>query len=160
MSRYLARLRLEPVVPPSIDESAARPTEPGLTPRDATWLVMRPAGDRTDAERRALDQVRGLGPEIEAAVSLGERFLAMLRDRLGAAACDAWVTDADASDSPELRRFATKLKQDLPAVRAACREPWSNGQTEGQVNKLKLLKRSMYGRAKFDLLRLRLLHAA
>ena len=69
------------------------------------------------------------------------------------------VADAAASGVPELRRFAIKLKQDLAAVRAACREAWSNGQTEGQVHKLKLLKRSMYGRAKFDLLRRRLLWA-
>jgi transposase len=160
VSRYLTRLRLEPVVRPSIEETAAQPPECGLTPQDATWLVMRPVGDRTDAERRALGQVCGLSPEIEAVVSLGGRFLAMLRDRPGAAACDAWVADADASGIPELRRFAIKLKQDLPAVRAACREPWTNGQTEGQVNRLKLLKRQMFGRAGFDLLRRRLLLAS
>jgi transposase len=108
----------------------------------------------------ALDQLTQLAPDLERIVVLGERFLALLRQRHGDQACDQWITDAAASDVPELRRFAIKLKQDLSAVRAACREAWSNGQTEGQVHKLKLLKRSMYGRAKFDLLRLRLLHAA
>ncbi|MBI3460498.1 transposase, partial [Candidatus Acetothermia bacterium] len=53
---------------------------------------------------------------------------------------------------------ALGLRQDYRAVRAAVRLEWSNGQTEGQVNRLKLLKRQMYGRAKFDLLRLRFLH--
>ncbi|MBE2267700.1 MAG: transposase [Anaerolinea sp.] len=50
------------------------------------------------------------------------------------------------------------LRQDVAAVRAALETPWSNGQTEGQVTRLKLIKRQMYGRAKFDLLRLRVIH--
>ncbi len=60
----------------------------------------------------------------------------------------------------ELGGFVTGLRQDEDAVRAAIAEPWSNGQVEGQVNRPKLIKRSMYGRAKFDLLRQRVLHAA
>ena len=122
--------------------------------------MLRRAADLTPAEQAALEQLRGLAPQLERAVALGERFLALLRERPGDAACDRWVAEADASGVPELRHFAIKLKQDLPAFRAACREPWSNGQTEGQVHKLTLLKRSMYGRAKFDLLRQRLLYAA
>ena len=59
---------------------------------------------------------------------------------------------------PELRRFAAKLREDLPAVRAAFSSPWSSGQVEGQINRLKYLKRQMYGRAKLDLLRIRVLH--
>ena len=135
------------------------PTQ-GLTPRDATWLVIRRARDRTPAEQAALEQLTRLAPELARVVVLGERFLELLRQRQGELACDAWVTDAATSGVPELRRFAVKLKQDLPAVHAAAREAWSNGQTEGHVHKLKLLKRSMYGRANFDLLRVRLLHVA
>ena len=56
-----------------------------------------------------------------------------------------------------MRRFAQSLSADLPAVRAAFRLQWSNGQTEGHVNRLKLLKRQMYGRANIELLRLRVL---
>ena len=59
---------------------------------------------------------------------------------------------------PALRRFAAKLKEDLSAVRAAFSSPWSSGQVEGQINRLKYLKRQMYGRAKLDLLRIRVLH--
>ncbi len=57
-----------------------------------------------------------------------------------------------------MRRFAASLRADLSAVRAAFVSPWSNGQVEGQINRLKFLKRQMYGRAKLDLLRLRVLH--
>ena len=56
--------------------------------------------------------------------------------------------------------YARGLETDYAAVKAGLLQPWSNGQTEGQVNKLKLVKRQMYGRAKFDLLRLRVLHVA
>jgi transposase len=70
---------------------------------------------------------------------------------------DAWLTKTDQS---ELRSFAESLRKDLRAVRAALTLPWSNGQTEGQVHRLKLIKRQMQGRAKFDLLRQRVRHAA
>ncbi len=59
----------------------------------------------------------------------------------------------------ELRGFAKGLQADKAAVRAALSLEWSNGQVEGQINRLKLIKRQMYGRAKFDLLRQRFLHA-
>jgi transposase len=65
-----------------------------------------------------------------------------------------------ASDIPELARFARGLMEDRAAVEAGLTLEWSNGQTEGQVNKLSFLKRSMYGRANFDPLRLRLLNVA
>jgi transposase len=57
----------------------------------------------------------------------------------------------------ELRAFGDSLQRDEAAVRAALRLEWSNGQVEGQVNRLKLIKRQMFGRAKFDLLRKRVL---
>ena len=60
----------------------------------------------------------------------------------------------------ELRTFATGLKSDYDAVKAGLTTTWSNGQLEGQVNRLKLIKRQMYGRAKFDLLRQRVLYTA
>jgi transposase len=159
VARFVAQLRRDQLADPTAVASAAPAPVEGCAPRDVTWLVIRPAHERTPAEQAALDQITQLRPELERVVVLGERFLALLRQRQGDLACDQWVADAATSGVPELRRFAIKLKQDLSAVRAACRETWSNGQTEGQVHKLKLLKRSMYGRAKFDLLRLRLLHA-
>jgi Transposase len=69
-----------------------------------------------------------------------------------------WLQEAQASGIAELRSFAAGIYRDYDAVRAALWTEYSNGQTEGQVNRLKLLKRQAYGRAQFDLLRLRLLH--
>jgi transposase len=60
-------------------------------------------------------------------------------------------------EAPEMKSFARSLRADLPAVRAAFTLPWSTGQTEGHVNRLKFLKRQMYGRASVELLRLRVL---
>jgi transposase len=157
VARFVTQLRR---APPAGPVAAARTVGQGLTPRDATWLVLRRAEERTPAEQAALDHLAQLAPEVERMVSLGERFLALLRERQGTPACDRWVADDAAGGVPELRRFVVKLKQDLPAVRAACREDWSNGQTEGQVTRLKLVKRQMFGRASFDLLRRRLLLAS
>lgn len=61
---------------------------------------------------------------------------------------------------PEMRRFAAGIRQDYAAVAAALQYAWSNGQVEGQINRLKLIKRQMYGRAKLDVLKARLLYAA
>ena len=79
-----------------------------------------------------------------------------MRER-DAGALDPWLDKARATG---LQGFAGGLSQDLDAVRAALSLPWSNGPAEGQVNRLKTIKRQMYGRAKFDLLRSRVLHAA
>jgi transposase len=72
-------------------------------------------------------------------------------------ALQPWLQEAAAS---LLASFANGLRADEAAVAAALGEPWSNGQTEGHITKLKLVKRQMYGRAKLDLLRARLLGAA
>jgi transposase len=84
----------------------------------------------------------------------------MVRGRQ-AADWNSWLEQSQAETAPEeLRIFAKGLQADEDAVRAALESPWSNGQVEGQVNRLKTLKRQMYGRAKFDLLRKRFLHSA
>jgi transposase len=70
---------------------------------------------------------------------------------------DAWLKASDTSGIPELKGFAAGIQRDHSAVMAGISQPWSNGQVEGQVHRLKLLKRQMYGRASFDLLRTRVL---
>ena len=95
-------------------------------------------------------------PALGAARILFERFQRMLRAR-DIAALAPWLLDAGGS---LLASFGKGLSADLAAVRAALTEAWSNGQTEGQITKLKLLKRQMYGRARLDLLRARLVVAA
>jgi transposase len=72
---------------------------------------------------------------------------------------DGWLCTADESGIPELAEFAGGLRLDRAAVDAMLTTDLTNGQTEGQVNRLKMIKRAMYGRAKFDLLRQRVLHA-
>jgi transposase len=73
---------------------------------------------------------------------------------------DGWLDMAATSDFPELQRFANGVRRDYAAIRAALELPWSQGPVEGLITKLKLVKRQMYGRAKVDLLRRRLLAAA
>jgi transposase len=71
-----------------------------------------------------------------------------------------WLTKPETSACPELRRFAEGIRRAEAAVRAAVTEPWSNGPVEGHVNRLKLIKRQMFGRAGLSLLRARVIHAA
>ena len=87
--------------------------------------------------------------------TLIERFHSMIRTKVEAG-LDAWLADAGTS---LLASFAAGITKAKAAVRAAIVEPWSNGQTEGQINKLKMVKRQMYGRAKVDLLEARLIGA-
>ena len=70
---------------------------------------------------------------------------------------DEWLAASKASGITIVRNVACSLTQDYEAVRAALEQEWSNDQTEGQITRLKLIKRQMYGRAKFDLLRQRVL---
>jgi transposase len=74
-------------------------------------------------------------------------------------ALDSWVKRAKACHVTDLTSFAGGIRRDYDAVRAACSLPWSNGTTEGQVNRLKFLTRHMFGRAHLDLLRVIVLHA-
>ena len=119
------------------------------------WLTSDP-GVLLPAERRFTEALCAIAPGLHAAAEHVRAFAELLRQRRPAG-FDPWL---DTAASTELRSFAAALRQDEAAVRAAMSETWSNGQVEGQVNRLKLIKRSMYGRAKFDLLRQRVLHAA
>jgi transposase len=87
---------------------------------------------------------------------LARAFTRMVRER-NEAGLDAWLVAVEASGIAELASFAAGMRRDEAAVRAGLSLPWSQGQVEGQVNRLKLIKRSGYGRAKFDLLRQRVL---
>ena len=83
----------------------------------------------------------------------------MIRERQGERR-DGWIEATAASEIAEMRRYAMGLRDDYAAIRAGLTRAESNGQTEGQINKLKLVKRAMYGRGTFALLRQRLLQAA
>ena len=107
------------------------------------------------AEAILVAAVEAALPSLARARELVERFQRMFRSRNGEE-LDAWIEHA--AESP-LASFATGVRADRDAVAAAIVEPWSNGQTEGQIAKLKAVKRQMYGRAKLDLLRARLIAA-
>lgn len=96
-------------------------------------------------------------PEIAEASSMAREFLGLIHRR-DVDNFDRWLGRARDSKARELRRFAASIAADLSAVRAAFDSPWSSGQVEGQISRLKFLKRQMYGRAKLDLLRARVLH--
>lgn len=112
----------------------------------------------TDEEKKVVDDLCLFFPEVRSAQELARDFFSIVKERK-ADALRVWLIDALKSQVPEFINFANGIMQDLQAVKAALSYEWSQGQVEGQVNRLKLLKRQMYGRAKLDLLRARVLHA-
>jgi transposase len=138
----------------------AGPPRPNLpSPQHLAWLVLRATDEDLDEEDRVLWARLAQHAGLAWVQQMVARFAAMVRERR-VAALAPWVADCRAGPVPELRNFATSLEKDEGAVRAALMLPWSNGPTEGHINKLKLIKRSAYGRMKLDLLRQRVLHAA
>jgi transposase len=126
--------------------------------RVSCWLLKEPA--EPEPEEQALLQALGdRCAEMKASAELAREFASMVRQRR-AGEWGNWMTKAqEPGVARELHGFAEGLKQDEAAVKAALSLEWSNGQVEGQVTRLKLLKRQMYGRAGFDLLRRRVLQA-
>jgi transposase len=95
---------------------------------------------------------------LAAVQPLAQQFQRLVKERDGAG-FRPWRENALGSGLPELCSFVEGLDRDRKAVEAALELPWSNGPVEGQVNRLKVIKRQMYGRANFDLLRARVLAA-
>lgn len=137
------------------------PNPPRVTapsPRGGAWLLQQEETDLRPDEQQFVAQLLVRAPDLRAAAELVRRFRQLIRERL-AKEFDPWLAEAAGSTLAEVRNFAEALRRDYMAVRAALEYSWSQGQTEGQVNRLKLIKRAMYGRAKLDLLRARVLHA-
>ena len=97
-------------------------------------------------------------PEVALWQKLAHGFVELVHERQGAK-LTPWLEQAEHSGVPELRGFARSLRLDGAAIRAMLRLPWSNGPTEGLINRLKTLKRQMYGRASWPLLKRRFLLA-
>ena len=130
-----------------------------ISPRALRWLLARKREDLDQEEQARLDQLLDLSPEVQTIYALLQAFLSMVRKRRHQE-LRSWMEKAVSSGIPELGSFVTGIERDYEAVHAALCLPWSQGITEGKVNKLKTLKRVMYGRAGFALLRQRLLHDA
>jgi transposase len=155
VQRFVAELRRSD--PPPGGRPRTTLTQPhGPPPRQAAGLLLRRPEKRTGEQRAYLQQLRVADPTVAIATDMVADFLVMLRRREGER-LPAWLDAAEASGIADLARFAQKLRSDLAAVQAGLTLRHSNGQTEGQVGRLKLLKRQGYGRAKVDLLRKRVL---
>ncbi len=128
-----------------------------MTPHRVVGLMLRHQDDLTEEELQGLRQVCQLHCQLKHLNVLFQQFTQILRERRGEE-LDQWLHAAFHAGIPELRAFVNKLRQDQQAVQTGLVLKWNNGVVEGQVNRLKFLKRSMYGRANFDLLRLRVLH--
>ena len=173
--RWLAERRTAPKVgrPRKRDPDDARTDEgpPLPAPRQLAWLLVQPAAALDAAGAATVARIEQ-NEEAKTVAGLARRFTALVRAcgvggrRKGgapaepAAELDAWQAEARACGVAAVETFAAGLEQDGAAVRAALTETWSSGQAEGQINRLKLLKRQSHGRAGFDLLRRRVLFAA
>jgi transposase len=132
-------------------KAASPPQRPALraSPRQIVWLILKAA----PAAKDLLAEVYRRSPEIGRVAELATSFFRIFRER-SLKGLPAWL---EAARGTTLAGFAAGLEKDIDAVRASLRLPWSQGHVEGQVHRLKLIKRQMYGRAGFDLLRLRVL---
>jgi transposase len=154
---YLAYLRKHPEQAnhdhPRKERAAA------ASPRALRWLLTRSPQELTQEEQAKRTRLLAVSEDVQRVHALLQTFQEMVRqsqpERLR-----AWMQEASKSGIAELKSFVAGIERDYDAVKAALRLPWSQGITEGKVNKLKTLKRVMYGRAGFPLLRQRLLHDA
>jgi transposase len=126
--------------------------------KQMAWLLVREP-DRLTSEAVAVIEHLQQDAEIAHVYDLAQQFGQMVKHRL-ADQLDPWLEQCETVNAAPVHNFALSLRQDYAAVRAALETPWSNGQTEGQVNRLKFIKRQMYGRASFDLLRLKVIYTS
>ncbi|BAZ50324.1 transposase [Nostoc sp. NIES-4103] len=141
-------------VSPRVSSSSYRP----LTPSRVTALVLRRPELTQPNERKVIAQLQTAHSDLKSVIELAQQFASLLRQRLSQQ-LDAWLNKAKNSSVSLLRRFAVGLESDYDAVKAGVTMPVSNGPVEGHINRLKMLKRQMYGRAKIDLLERRFLLA-
>jgi transposase len=162
--KYVSRLRQAHGLPPKkrvattegeIVEGIAR----RATPRSLAWAVLRRPEHQDGAEQERIATLRTLDPVLDEAVSLTKEFTQLVRERQGEQLA-GWLERASASKAAAFRSFAASLRRDEAAVRAGMSLPWSTGPVEGEINRLKLIKRTMFGRAKLDLLQQRVLYTA
>lgn len=129
---------------------------PSVPPIAASILCMKPRGQLTQQQAEKVDRLKASLPNFAVMRRLAMRFRSILRGH-DPTKLDGWLKDARETGLYGIKRFVSILQRDIDAVRNAVSETWSNGQTEGQINRLKTLKRSMYGRAGTELLRARML---
>lgn len=165
LQRYISRLRSAQGLPPSrVRVTQPLPTvvdlqTPSLTPRRAAYLLVSKPENREPDDTALLENLASQHSDIERLIDLADEFLQLLRQRK-ADAFDGWVLKALTCKIQPLQRFAEGLLDDYDAVKASMSTEVSNGPIEGLNNKLKMLKRQMYGRAGLDLLAKRFIMAS
>ncbi len=142
----------QPTAPPP-------PLVPKSSPRQIRWLLVKKRVDLGEEEQAALVRLLQGSEEVRLVHRLLQAFLQMLRERQ-AERLDAWMQEARTSGIKELQSFVAGIERDYAAVKAGLTFRWSQGAVEGTVNKLKVHKRLMYGRAGFPLLRQKMLHCS
>lgn len=177
LARYTRRLRqaqgFKPrQKPPKSLPIVFEPKKSMMTVRQAVWLILRHNINQSEAETEAIELLKKQHPDLNIGISLAMDFADLVRRKAVRPRADArrkgtrtkkpdllaqWLKNAESSKIRAITGFATKLKDDLDAVRNGVTYQWSNGQVEGQVNRLKMLKRQMYGRASHELLKRRFL---
>jgi transposase len=139
---------------------AARPSAPPVpSSRQLSFEWVRRPEERKPKEQRRIDAIRAGSDELATALSLADEFADLLRRR-SSGTLNEWLAKGEVSSCPEIRRFAEGIRRDESAVLAAVTQRWSNGPVEGHINRLKTVKRQMYGRAGFVLLRAQVLNVA
>ena len=129
------------------------------SPRQTRWLLTKADAALSTRDARYLELLKRRCPQVAEAQRLVRSFHTLVAER-APTRLESWLAQCEQSDIAEFVRFAHGVRRDYAAVRAALCYPWSQGPVEGQVNRLKLLKRQMYGRAGFPLLRRRMLFAS
>ncbi len=163
MRTYVATLRELSGIPARSRKRAGQPlaataTERVPSSRTLAWMSTQEPHTLDDDQRATLEKLGAIHPTIKTALELGQDFAAMVRQR-HADKLDEWLERAAQSGIAGFVSVAKGMRADEAAVRAGLTLEWSNGRTEGSVNRLKCVKRQMYGRGKLDLLRSRLLAA-
>jgi transposase len=157
VATFMARVRKERGLPPYVRTALQCPVAlPVLSPRRAAWLLLARPDQLTEEDLRLRSAIPDLHPNIQIAATTAQRFAQMVRER-SSDNFDDWLQHSLQSTLREIRSFARGIQRDHSAVKAARDLPYSNGMVEGHVNRIKFVKRQMFGSAKFDLLRLRVL---
>ena len=156
VERWLRRQRLAAKAAPG--RKAVKRPDQASGARNLSWLLLREGADLSSEEREVIAGLERGCPAVIRARGLALRFAKGLRDRQPKMLVP-WLLEAQASGIGALKEFAVGLERELSAIKAAFALEWSNGPVEGVVNKIKLIKRQMFGRASFDLLRRRVLLA-
>jgi transposase len=146
-----------PVQPSDVPRTPA--PQPAPSPRQVKWWLLAAPDDVSADQRTYVQRLFAAVPQLAMAQQLAQAFGRLVRER-DRAALGAWLQQAEQSGIAELRAVAVGMRRDRAAIEAALSLPWSQGQTEGQVTRLKLVKRAMYGRGGLDLLRSRLRRGA